>query len=291
MFTAHAIKDMLNNRFYLGKILYQDDEYPGKHEAIISEDLYERVQARKKRRTVTRAVVGPKGILQGMLSCGNCGKGLQSDRHRLGGPMYRERHSIECVTNNKSIMAHAIDEQIGTILLAVELYPDWKKRMAQLAVADREGPDPKELEERRRRLGKAFANGAYTDSEYEAKLEDIDRLLSLTRSIELPTIEEAGLLFENIPQLWMEAPPQERRKLISPLIERVYLDMDSRLIGAIAPVAAFRTLLDKAMPRAESTAVMLLSEDETERLQVWSWWRRGRVELPLKQHFQVLLAA
>ena len=75
----------------------------------------------------------------------------------------------------------------------------------------------------------------------------------------------------------MEATPEERRKLISPFIERVYLDVDSRLIGAIAPVAAFRTLLDKAMARAESTAVMLLSEDDTERLKVWSWWRRGRV--------------
>jgi hypothetical protein len=24
---------------------------------------------------------------------------------------------------------------------------------------------------------------------------------------------------------------------------------------------------------------MLLSEDDAERLEVWSWWRRGRVEL------------
>ena len=140
-------------------------------------------------------------------------------------------------------------------------------------------------------MGKAFANGAFTDSEYDARLEEIDRLLSLTRSIELPTIEEAGLLFENIPQLWMEATPEERRKLISPFFERVFVDMDSRLIGAIAPVAAFRTLLDKAMARSESAAVMLLSEDETERLRVWSWWRRGRVELYPKQRLQVLLAA
>ena len=84
---------------------------------------------------------------------------------------------------------------------------------------------------------------------------------------------------------------EERRKLIGPLIECVYLDMESRLIGALSPVAAFRTLLDKAMARSESTAVMLLSEDETERLKVWSWWRRGWVELHPEQRLQVLLAA
>ena len=31
-----------------------------------------------------------------------------------------------------------------------------------------------------------------------------------------------------------------------------------------------------SMVRAESSAAMLLSEDDTERQQVWSWWRRGR---------------
>ena len=122
-----------------------------------------------------------------------------------------------------------------------------------------------------------------TDVEYEAKLEEIERLLGLSRMVELPTLEDAAKLFENIPQLWKEATPEERRKLISPLIERVYVDMDSRLVGAITPVPAFRTLLDNAMARSETAAVTLLSQDETERVKVWSWWRRGRVELPVQK--------
>jgi site-specific DNA recombinase len=283
MFTAHAVKDMLNCRFYLGKIQYQEEEYPGQHQAIISEDLYARAQARRKQRGVTRTVVGPKGVLQGMLSCGNCGKGIQSDRHRLGGPMYRERHSIECATNGTSIMAHAVDEQIGMILQAVELHPNWKTRMAKLAATDREGPDPKKLQEKRERIVETYLDGELSRAKYEEKLAEIDGLLSLTKTIELPTLEEAAHLFQDISQLWEEATPEERRKLLSPLIERVYVDMGSRLVGAITPVVAFRTLLEKAMTRAESTAVMLLSEDETERLKVWSWWRRGRVELPVQK--------
>ena len=61
---------------------YHKEEYPGQHEAIITEDLYQRVQARKKAKAITRMVVGPKGLLQGMIACGQCGKGVQSDRHR-----------------------------------------------------------------------------------------------------------------------------------------------------------------------------------------------------------------
>ena len=52
--------------------------------------------------------------------------------------------------------------------------------------------------------------------------------------------------------------------------------------GAVKTATAFRRLLEGAMQRAESFAATLLSEDETERLKVWSWWRRGRVELPVQ---------
>ena len=54
---------------------------------------------------------------------------------------------------------------------------------------------------------------------------------------------------------------------------------------------AFRAVLENAVARAESTAVVLLSGDETERMKVWSWWRRGRVELHPEQQLTVLLAS
>ena len=197
--------------------------------------------------------------------------------------MYRERHSIECATNGRSVVAKRIDEQIGVILQAIKLQPNWRIRMAALATVAPEGPDTKKLHEKRRRLARAYGDGAYTDAEYEERLSEIDHQLSLTTSLELPSLEEAGLLFGNIPQLWNEATPEERRKLISPLIERVYVDIDSKLIGAVKPVPAFARLLDAAMTNSESSALVLLSEDETERLKDWSWWRRGRVELPVQK--------
>ena len=121
VFTSHAVKDMLNCRFYLGKVRNKGEEYMGQHLQIINDELYHRVQARRQRRTIVRTVQGPKGLLQGMICCGNCGKGIQSDRHRLGGPMYRERHAHQCGTNGRSIMTKVVDEQIEAILTSVEL--------------------------------------------------------------------------------------------------------------------------------------------------------------------------
>lgn len=99
-FTSHAIRDILNNHFYCGYVKYKRKEYKGKHEAIISEELFQRVQNRRLHKKIMRTVYGPKGLLQGMVACSHCGNGFQSDRHRQKVPLYRERHAHECVTNN-----------------------------------------------------------------------------------------------------------------------------------------------------------------------------------------------
>ena len=193
--------------------------------------------------------------------------------------MYQERHSHICFTNNRSVMAARVDAQIREILTSVELLPEWREKMSRLAVLRTEGPSPQELLGKRRRTSRAYADGAYTDEEYGAKLEEIDAQLKLSIPTELPSLEEAAELFSDIPTLLKEATPEERRQLISPLLERVYLDMESSSIGAIIPQPAFRQLLEGAMVVTKSPAALLLSEDETERMKVWSWWRRGRVKL------------
>jgi hypothetical protein len=212
IFTPHAVRDMLNCRFYVGKISYNGHEYQGQHEAFISEELFEKVQSRRKRRPIVRTVHGAKGLLQGMISCGSCGNGIQSDRHRYGGAMYRERHSHECTTNGRSLMALKVDHQVQVILTSLELRPEWREEMARLAMAGQEGPDPKVLRERKRRVSHAYIAGGISEAEYKTKIAEIDASLQLTENVELPTLEEAAQLVENIPQLWEEATPEESRK-------------------------------------------------------------------------------
>jgi hypothetical protein len=184
--------------------------------------------------------------------------------------MYRERHSHQRTTNGRSIIARKVDEQLQDIITSVQLRPEWGEEMASLTVITHEGPVPRELQEKRRRISRAYAEGAFSDAQYEARLAEIDAQLRLTIPTDLPTLEEAASLFENIPQLWKEATAEERRKLLSPLVERVYVDMGCSMIGAIVPVPSFRRLLEGAMTRAESSAAMLLSEEDAQRLEVWS---------------------
>jgi len=151
--------------------------------------------------------------------------------------------------------------------------------MAKLARQGYDGPSVNALLDRRRRLSRAFADGAYLETEYEYRLGEIDRQLGHAQAVTPPNVDEAVALFSNIPLLWSEATLDERRKLIGPLIQRVYVDLEHKQIAAIVPEPPFLALLAHAIQKAPETPVLLVPMAEWNHEQIWSWWRRGRVDL------------
>ncbi len=204
-----------------------------------------------------RSVHGPKGLLQGIVACWHCGNRLQSDRHRQQVPLYRERHAHECPTNNTSIVAEVIDKQVATIIHCLDLHPDWQQKMAELAVSSHNGPNPEGLRERRRRVVRAYGDGGYTDQEYRMRLAEIDRQIERTSVVTPPAIEEAVVLFEDIPMLWNEATTEERRTLVKSLVELVYVDLETKRVTALKPTPSFGALLGKAIKTASDKPVFL----------------------------------
>ncbi len=198
-----------------------------------------------------------------MVACSHCGNGLQSDRHRQQVPLYRERHAHECPTNNTSIVADAIDRQVATIVHSLELQPDWKQKMAELAVASYDGPNPEELREKRRRIVRAYGDGGYTDQEYKIRLAEIDRQIEQTSVVTPPAIEDAVKLFDDIPMLWNEATTEERRTLVKSLVELVYVDIKTKHVTAIKPTPAFRALYGVGIKAGPDTPVKLMFNGET----------------------------
>gem|GEM_PF-2532166 len=61
-------------------------------------------------------------------------------------------------------------------------------------------------------MGKSDAGGAYTDEEYVNKRVEIDSDIRNAVSTEMPSIEEAAAIFEDIPRLWGEVAPEDRRE-------------------------------------------------------------------------------
>lgn len=283
-FTAHALKDMLTCRLYVGIVTCGEEEFAGQHDAIVERTLFDEVNGLRRPRRSARLVHGDRGVVQGRAHCARCGNRLHSDRqYRTGLPMYRERHAFECDTNNHACMASPVDEQIGRMFGALAVADDWQHRIAMLAAAsDCRRVDMDALVERKRRLGRAYADGGLSDDEYNARLGEIDvgiRSAQPTRRLELETCMQA---LSDLPRLWIDATSEERGRLIAPLIERVYIDVVGRQVLAITPAAGFGGLIQKVLDQPEWSVCSLVPAEAADIPEWWTWWRRGRIELPVQ---------
>jgi len=107
------IHKILGDIFYTGKFLWKDKTFQGKHEPIISQDLYEQVQE-KLTRSKSPYYNKHHRELQGKIFCGNCSKTVSWERQK--GVLYG------CCKNCKSQMAkerkYILYEDVETSLLA-----------------------------------------------------------------------------------------------------------------------------------------------------------------------------
>lgn len=87
VYARGALYDMLQNRIYLGKITHKGEIYPGRHPAIIDQELWDHVQARfaanlqapRKRPRATE-----KSILMGLLYDGEGNRFVPSHANKKG---------------------------------------------------------------------------------------------------------------------------------------------------------------------------------------------------------------
>ena len=106
---------------------------------------------------------------------------------------------------------------------------------------------------------------------------------------EANTAEEAGRLLNDLPRLWTEANPEERRKLLLSMLDAVYVDSkEEKAIVAIRPKPAFRAIFQVVTSREESGVILIKEEPldtipEAQDDPLCFWWRRGRVELPVQK--------
>lgn len=231
----------------------------GTHDAIVDEALFEQVQRRRFTGRTPRAAPTARGALSGRIRCGRCIRPLWSDVANSGRPLYREQHGQPCDTGGRSMQADVIDEQIGTIFGAIELRPDLRDAVLFEATREHGSVDLKALRARRQRLARAYADGAFSDSEYEARMQEIHRQIDMAAPTKVSAVRQTADLLENLPQVWAEAAYDERRELLASLLHHVYVDVDAKRVAAIAPTAAFRSLLEQAIRAVPGAPVLLVA--------------------------------
>ncbi|MGH2833620.1 MAG: recombinase family protein, partial [Solirubrobacteraceae bacterium] len=145
----NSIYQVLSNPFYAGKVVYKGKIYPGRHEALISEEQFEQVQAILKahNRSGERDRVHSH-YLKGSIFCNHCSHRLTFSRNKGNGgtyeyfvcPLHQRRTCPERYQRIEAVEA-AIEEHYKTIGLSAEdqerVRAAIEKHLAKLAITSK----------------------------------------------------------------------------------------------------------------------------------------------------------
>jgi site-specific DNA recombinase len=257
-FGKDTVRDMLCNTYYAGKIRYRGMSVrpkgvsyrsttprvsEGKHEAIISEDLWRRSQAVRASRWVTVKSIKKTvriNLLQGLVVCSYCDRRLNIQTPKNCATYYREnshhRGYHDCPYIGQSVRADTVDEQIADLIRSIRLPENWEPIVRQMLNEQRDQVDPeterKEIRGTLRLMRENFERGLYEGEEYQywQKVNALKEKLALLERTPNPAINRAAQTLLDLRETWENTTQEERKDLVHVMIQEVGVDMDAKCI-------------------------------------------------------------
>jgi DNA invertase Pin-like site-specific DNA recombinase len=137
------ISYILSNPFYIGLFRYGGELHEGKHEPIISKQLFDKVQdVLKARGTRPKHSVNDPEALCGLIRCGSCGMMITAEKkikHQKNGNVheytyYRCTHKSKIIKcTEPAIREEELDRQLSTILKEHVLPFEWAAELSKMA--------------------------------------------------------------------------------------------------------------------------------------------------------------
>jgi site-specific DNA recombinase len=226
-FTKVSLDRLLRNVAYVGQVRYQDEVHPGEHSALVSADVWQRVQALLHRngrhgRTPVRNHSGT--LLKGLVRCVPCGCAMvPAHARRQNGKRYdyyvcavAQKHGWDtCPT--KSVAAPMIEQVVVEQLRSLGRDPEALRALVGQISQEDQAPSA---------TGPAERNDRDTDGEVAAAL--------------------AAWAGE-----WDALSPQERSLLIQCLIERVDYDGSAGQVSVTFHASAIHALAQEWVHRTQ----------------------------------------
>jgi hypothetical protein len=264
-FGKDTVRDMLCNAYYVGKIRYRGMSVrpkgvsfrstppqvaDGQHEAIVSEELWQRCQAVRSSRRVqvdTLQKTVRINLLQGLVVCARCGRRLRIQTPKRGPTYYREDSHLrgyrDCADISQCVRAESVDAQVGELVQSLKLPANWEDSVRRLCQQQREGSDPeterKDIRNTIRLMRENYERGLYEGEGYQywQKVSALKEKLDLLSRLPEPAIERAARTLLDLHESWEWATKEERKELARMMIQEVGVD-----------VAAKRVIWIKARP-------------------------------------------
>ena len=268
-FTCDSVRDMISNLFYAGYVTYKGERFLGKHQAIISKDVYEKCcQVRREHHKQPRTHSSKFRIylLKGLIRCAFCGEKLwaNASQHRR---YYRDvstRRGWSCPYGNKYVRVEVIDRQIDQIMRGLAIPEAWQIEVVNILTSlderARIAREKERIEEKLRRLKRLYAELEISESEYELERRKLEVSLA---SLVVPKEKEmvrAGEKLKDMLAIWGEATEEEKAKMLAIMLDAVYCDLNKEKIIALKPKSPFLPVFSLCNTLKEKDGLIFMPE-------------------------------
>ncbi|WP_433657987.1 recombinase family protein [Nocardia sp. CA-128927] len=257
--SINKLSQMLRDRYYLGYVIYKDEEIPGRHERLIDNDLFDRVQdilqprsTAKERRRVHHH------YLKGSLFCGLCHRAGITQRmivqHTTNsrGAEYtyffcrnKQNGSCQAPHINVTLIEDAVETHYASIRFSARFIADIRAHIARVIdeqetaerlLHDQLTTELQALDIREENLIDLAADATIPQPKIKTKLRELahqrnrltERLTTTTENLSdsARLIEAALELLENPQDLYRRCDDQQRRLLNQTIFHGLYVDDD-----------------------------------------------------------------
>lgn len=269
--TISTVRIILMNRTYCGYRKTRTGWAPAKHEPIIDEVTWQRVQQTLQGRAANYGThLRARYLLTGLAVCGSCGgpiRGRKREKRYSSGKQWVRRYYVceDRYTGRaphcdlKFVRADLADQRVVEQIGRLSLLDPAELRAQLAATLDRHGPDQvareleeaqqelRRLEQRIRRYLTAFEAAELDAPELRQRLsrlrEERDALQARVAELEArlhvaqdaaPDLEELLEAVMDFPRLYEDATPEERRELLRTVCDRVIIYPDGSVKVQVA---------------------------------------------------------
>ena len=281
-FDKSTLYQLLTNPIFTGKIKHKTQLFDGEHDAVIPQELFDRVQALLKNNGRTGgAIVRNKygALLRGLLKCKACGNSMTHTFN--GGRNGRFNRYYRCVRAIKSgknvcpsdtlpaaeIERVVVDEVRGLAtdksLLAQVLTEAQATIVGELATLTKEREELNRETARHHQALRRLATESAPISETTARIADLhDRISEAERrrpeldtriaELERETVSraEAEAAFADFDSIWSNMIPREQARLLNLLISSVDYDAENGSVSVTFRPTSIRALIDRRLEEA-----------------------------------------
>lgn len=235
---------ILSRKTNIGLIEYNGVEYKGRHEPIVSEEIFERAMAQKALRSEKRLVTTTPHLLSGLVRCGVCGAKMRYQKWGKKGyklVCYSRQFSKPYLVKDPDCSNEPVWAQEVENTVINDLFAFTAQQLPEGHGPERETLSPLELlknraEEARTRLRRLYELYARdgnpvlleTLRDQEARLEDAEARLEEERSRGLLAAEtgRARERLKNVRESWPHMDFREKRMLICSVIDEIIVTHD-----------------------------------------------------------------